>query len=40
MVLRSVTKDTVALEVDTAELFLFQGRVVEDRMDMLVAEMG
>ena len=38
MVLRSVTKDKVALEVDTAELFLFQGRVVEVRRDMLVAE--
>ena len=34
----SVTKDTVALVADTAELFLFQGRVVEVRMDMLVAE--
>ena len=29
-----VTKDTVALEADTAELFLFQGRVVELLMDM------
>ena len=38
MVLHSVTKDTVALEADTVELFLFQGRVVEVRMDMLVAE--
>ena len=40
MVFHSVTKDTVALEVDTAGPFIFQGRVVEVRMDidMLVAE--
>jgi len=30
----SVTKDTVALEVDIVDLFLFQGRVVEVLMDM------
>jgi len=40
IVLHSVTKDTIALEVDTAGPFLLQGRVVEVRMDidMLVAE--
>lgn len=31
---QSVTKDTFALEVDTADLFLFQGRVVEILVDM------
>jgi len=34
MLEHSVTKDTVALAVDTAELCLFQGRVVEVLMDM------
>ena len=36
MLEHSVTKDTVALEADTAELFLSQGRVVpvEVLMDM------
>ena len=34
MLLHSVTKDTVALEAGTAELFLFQGRVVVVLMDM------
>jgi len=34
MLEHSVTKDTVVLEADTAELFLFQGRVVEVLMDM------
>ena len=30
----SGTKDAVALEADTAELFIFPGRVVEVPMDM------
>ena len=30
----SAAKDMVVLEADTAELFLFQGRVVELLMDM------
>jgi len=34
MLAHSATKDTVDLEADTAELFLFQGRVVEVLMDM------
>ena len=34
VLVHSVTKDKVALEADTAELFLFQGRVVEILMDM------
>ena len=34
MLEHSATKDTVALEPDTAELFLYHGRVVEDLMDM------
>jgi len=34
MLEHSVTKDTVALGADTAELFLFQGRVVEVLMGM------
>ena len=34
MLAHSVTKDTVALEAGTAELFLFQGRVGEVLMDM------
>ena len=34
----SVTKDTVALEADIVELFLFQGRVVEIQVDMGMLE--
>ena len=34
----SVTKDTVALEADIVELFLFQGRVVEVLVDMGMLE--
>ena len=34
MLEHSVTKDTVALEADTVELFLFQDRVVEILVDM------
>ena len=34
MLVHSVTTDTVALEVGTAELSLLQGRVVEVLMDM------
>ena len=34
MLEHSTTKDTVALEADTVELFRFQGRVVEVPMDM------
>ena len=34
MLEHSTTKDTVALEADNAELFLFLGRVVEVPMDL------
>ena len=34
MLEHSTAKDMVVLEADTAELFLFQGRVVEVLMDM------
>ena len=38
VLVHSVTKDKVALEADTAERFLFQGRVVEILMDMGMLE--
>ena len=38
VLVHSVTKDTVALEADIVEMFLFQGRVVEIQVDMGMLE--